>query len=161
MKFARRWHWAEWLGRTLGERIGAVTMSDEARAPVPTVVTWVPLHWTRRFRRGFDQAELMARGLARSLDLPARAALRRTRRTAAQSALHSQQARLRNVRAAFDARRLDLTDWRVILVDDVKTTGATLERCTRLLRRCGAERIEVAVAAVADPHMGRGRFQQA
>jgi ComF family protein len=115
------------------------------------LVTWVPLHLTRRLRRGFDQAQLMARIFARHTGLPLVPTLRRRRRTAPQSTLHANDARQRNVRDAFAARRIDLTDWHIVLIDDVKTSGATLTQCCRLLRNQGAARIDAAVATVADP----------
>ena len=76
--------------------------------------------------------------------------LRRTRFVRAQTAIAPTR-RYVNVRRSFGVRHLDLTGWSVWLVDDVKTTGATLTSCARLLRGAGARKINVAVVAVADP----------
>jgi len=148
MKFGRQWRWAPWFGAQLAEAIGKPL--DRRRV----VVVPVPLHWWRRFRRGFDQSHLMAEALAAANGWPLAPALRRTRHARAQSLLPPSQ-RLHNVRRCFAARPVDLTGCEVILVDDVKTTGATLSVCARALRKRGAKTIHVAVAAVADPR-GQG-----
>ncbi len=141
MKFARAWMWGYWLGGCL-----AHVVPDDARA----LVVPVPLHWTRRLRRGYDQAAMMAEGLARAKGWRMARPLKRVRRTKAQSRLHTQQARRDNVRRSFAARPTDLDGWCVWLVDDVKTSGATAGQCIKLLRRLGAARVNLAVAAVAD-----------
>jgi ComF family protein len=143
MKFGRGWGWAPWLGRQL-----AAVMPPDAGG----VVCPVPLHWTRRLRRGFDQSYLIAEAVAHAHRLPLVPILRRVRRTSPQSALTAQRHRRENVRNAFVSRPLDLGGRTVWLVDDVKTTGATAGQCARLLRRAGAGRIHLLVAAVADPH---------
>ena len=111
-------------------------------------VTWAPLHASRRRRRGFDQAELMARSIAAQLQLPLRGdLLRRGRPTAAQSALEA-SARARNIEGAFEAA--GIASRPVLLVDDVTTTGATLEAAARALRDAGAERVYALAVARED-----------
>lgn len=97
----------------------------------------VPLHWRRRRARGFNQAELTARELSRWTGLPIKKAwLRRIKDTVSQTGLTSRQ-RAENVRGAFRAHgKLDRK--RILLIDDVCTTGATLNACARTLRRAGA-----------------------
>lgn len=108
----------------------------------------VPLHPWRRVRRGFNQAD----DLARHLGVPVCRALWRTRATAPQAQLDPVQRR-RNVRAAFrlspfvDVSRLDAAH--VVLVDDVRTTGATLEACARALKRAGVRHVTAATVARA------------
>lgn len=148
MKFARGWMWARWLGVRL-----AHVVPDATRC----LVVPVPLHWTRRWCRGYDQAALIAEGLAQAKGWPMARVLRRVRRTKAQSGLHTQQARLDNVRLSFVTAPVDLSGWRVWLVDDVKTSGATAGQCAKLIRRQGATRVDLAVAAVADAK--RANFQ--
>ncbi len=144
MKFGREWTWARWLGGRLAERVGPAT--DETRV----VVVPVPMPWARRWRRGFNQASIMAEALAAARGWPPVEALRRTRHTVPQTAIAPSQ-RAANVRGSFTARPLDLAGWEVVLVDDVKTTGSTLGACARLLKQHGARSVHAAVAAVADP----------
>ncbi len=148
MKFGRQWRWAPWFGTQLAGAIG------KPLDPRRIIIAPVPLHWWRRSRRGFDQSSLMAEALADASGWPLVPVLRRTRHARPQSLLPPSQ-RLHNVRRCFAAHPVDLSGYEVILVDDVKTTGATLGVCARLLRKRGARTIHVAVAAVADPR-GQG-----
>ena len=106
----------------------------------------VPLSRTRLLWRRFNQSALLARELSRLTGLPFDPfVLRRTRRTRPQVGLTLDQRRL-NVRGAFaiSPRRAALVDGaRVVLVEDVVTTGATVEACARVLRRAGAARVDV------------------
>jgi ComF family protein len=107
------------------------------------VLVPVPLHRRRRRARGFNQAEELARGLG----LPVGGALKRVRPTASQTGLPAAQ-RHRNVREAFRLRwRASVRGLRVVLVDDVCTTGATLEACARVLREAGAADVRAVTAA--------------
>lgn len=113
----------------------------------PTVVLPVPLHWTRRLRRGFNQSEMLARHLARRLKVPCQSRwLRRIRRTHYQSSQPSPQARRDNVRGAFALRQgITLAGQVVVLVDDIYTTGATLIEAARILHSAKPARILAAV----------------
>lgn len=107
-------------------------------------VTAIPLHPWRRLRRGFDQAECIARPLADRLGLPYRSLLRRGRWTKPQTRLGRKQRRS-NLEGAFASRRH--FEGSVLLVDDVLTTGATVEAAALALRHAGATRIVVATVA--------------
>jgi ComF family protein len=137
------------LARPLGHavRAAAADLLEDADCVVP-----VPLHPWRRFRRGFNQGAL----LARHLDRPVVHALWRRHWTPPQAG-QGRGARVRNVRQAFAVSPLLLRRVRnrsidgriVVLVDDVRTTGATLEACAEALLRIGAAEVRaVAVAAV-------------
>jgi ComF family protein len=114
----------------------------------PDVVTAVPLHWLRRFKRGYNQSELVARTFADQAGLPFSDILVRRHWTAAQSRLSSSERR-RNLRKAFAISRshFQLQDKRVLLIDDVLTTGSTLAACTDKLLKAGAESVEVLTIA--------------
>jgi ComF family protein len=116
---------------------------DDAGCLIP-----VPLHSSRRRERGFNQAADLARQLARQLDLPVREALRRSRATVSQTGLPAAQ-RHRNVRDAFVATKVarELTGSTVVLIDDVSTTGATLEACARALKDAGVREVRALTAA--------------
>ncbi len=110
----------------------------------------VPLHWMRLFARRYNQAALLARALARRAGRPVAAdLLLRRRHTPSQGRLSPAQRR-RNVAGAFavkPSRRPLLEGRRVLLVDDVLTTGATASACARTLRRDGARAVDVLVLA--------------
>ena len=131
----------------LGSRLGAL-MAEKARRSVVEVdaVIPVPLHWRRRRKRGYDQAALLARPIAKSLGVPALLrGLRRVRNTTSQVELPFRE-RQRNVAGAFVASRLNGAG-RVLLVDDVRTTGATLESAAAALRAGGVSEVRTLVLA--------------
>ena len=109
----------------------------------------VPLHWTRRLLRGYNQSHLIARGLKHprariNTDLV------RIRRTQTQPVADTFSARARNVDGAFAVREgHPFTGKTVCLVDDIKTSGATLNECARTLKKAGAARVYALVLAVA------------
>jgi ComF family protein len=111
----------------------------------------VPLHWWRRWQRGYNQSDTLAHALAKALHRPFFPyGLRRLRQTPMQVGL-SVTKRRDNVRGAFSARRvLTIAGKTVLLVDDVMTTGSTAHEAARALRRAGAARIVVAVLARAE-----------
>jgi ComF family protein len=113
------------------------------------VIVPVPLHPSRLAERGFNQATLIACGIARRLGAPMCArALTRTRETATQAML-DRRMRAANVSGAFVAQN-PFANRKVLLVDDVRTTGATLRACEHAIRSAGASQVESAVVAQAD-----------
>jgi ComF family protein len=104
----------------------------------------VPLHWSRQWRRGFNQAHELAAGLG----LPVRGVLKRRRYTRSQTGLSADD-RCANVRAAFvlSRRAGPLDGLCVVVVDDVSTTGATLEACARVLKENGVGEVRTLTAA--------------
>jgi ComF family protein len=124
----------------------AIVRAIPAALSVDLVVP-VPLHPARLAARGYNQATLLARPVARALGVPlAAAAMERTRDTS-QQALLDRQARLANLTGAFVvAEPGRLAGRRVLLVDDVRTTGATLRACERVLRSEGADVVGAVVA---------------
>jgi ComF family protein len=132
---------AELIWQRCGERLGAAG---------PDLVVPIPIHWRRRWSRGTNSASLLAESLARRLHVPLGASvLRRRRDTPLQFSLPPSQ-RWPNVRGAFSVtRRYRLRAAHVLLVDDILTTGATCSEAARTLKRAGAARVTVAVAARA------------
>ena len=106
------------------------------------LVTWAPLHPQRLRERGYDQAELLARRVGELSGLTVEGTLEKVRATAVQSQAGKNEARKANVQGAYHPRPgLDLTGKRVVLVDDVATSGATLAECAAALREAGAESV--------------------
>jgi ComF family protein len=138
----------EGLAELVGELWAAATEA-RLRALAAHVVVPVPLHWRRRWGRGYNQSEALARPIAARLGLPCRpSCLRRVRHTPEQ-AKQTPAARQDNVRHAFRARGTLLRGQTVLLVDDVFTTGSTAAEAARALRQAGAGRVVVAVLARA------------
>ncbi|MEM9752741.1 MAG: phosphoribosyltransferase family protein [Planctomycetota bacterium] len=146
MKFQNRFVWAGWLGERLGEAMADHAWADDAEV----WVTGVPMPWRRRWWRGYNQAERMGRALAEVRGWRYAELLKRTRCPPPQTQV-APSYRAANVSASFVAEDVDLAGVRVVLVDDVLTSGATLRGCVRALQERGVGDISVAVAAVADP----------
>jgi ComF family protein len=108
--------------------------------PVETMVP-VPLGWMRRRTRGYNQSELLAGEISRITELPVeRHALRRRRQTSPQARQRDAVSRRENMRAAFEAGPRPASG-SVLLIDDVATTGATLDACARVLLEAGASEV--------------------
>jgi ComF family protein len=143
LKHGDQTHLATAFGRWM-RRIGA-EMLDDADLVVP-----VPLHWTRLFTRRYNQAALLARAIRAAGGPPvAPDWLLRRRRTPSQGRLGA-LARARNVRGAFALRPgREVRGKKLVVIDDVLTTGATAEECARVLRRAGAASVGVLTLARA------------
>lgn len=114
------------------------------------ILTWVPVSRLRRLKRGYDQAELLATALAKELDMPATAVLKKIRHTPPQSGLRNAAQRRANVLGAYAVHtRQSLAGKRILLLDDVLTTGATASECARVLITAGAKEVYFAAVAVA------------
>ena len=116
----------------------------------------VPLHWRRLFARRYNQAAVLAHALARHTATPvATGVLKRRRPTPSQGEMFSARARMKNVAGAFAVAKTDrpkLDGKRIVLVDDVLTTGATLSACAKTLLRSGAAAVSfITLARVVRP----------
>lgn len=130
------------LGGVLG---GALITSAQYNQLEDFIVVPVPLHAQRLAKRGFNQAELLARVLTRQLHWPQEQLLVRDKDTATQTNLTRGQRRV-NVQGAFACRK-NLEGKKVLLIDDVITTGATLEECAAVLKNAGARQVWALVVA--------------
>ena len=138
-----------WALPDLAELLAECVRSEYAGLRFDVVLP-VPLHWRRRWSRGYNQSELLAEETARRLGCPMEAgAIRRVRFTSTQTRLTAKERR-RNVQKAFlphPVRGKRLKNRRVLLVDDVMTTGATVDACARAARRCAVRSVHVATVA--------------
>jgi ComF family protein len=136
-------------GEVLAEAVAdtwAQTLGPKLRELRPDVVVPIPLHWFRRWQRGFNQSEVLAGTVARMLGVPCRGGwLKRVRHTPKQTSLTPTQRR-ENVKGAFRVSRLSRWQRRtVLLIDDVLTTGSTAHEAAKVVQRAGAGRVVVAV----------------
>jgi competence protein ComFC len=146
LKFER----IEPLGRWFAGRLAEIARREKLAADV---VVPVPLHRQRERERGYNQADLIARPLARKLGLPYRAVLLVRTKPRPDKHILSLEERWDSVRGAFATRPgTQVDNLRVLLVDDVMTTGATLDACARTLRGAGAKSVIGLTVARAARH---------
>ncbi len=140
----------KFLCRTLNDMVATRTSLKELVHGVDMIVP-VPLHWYKKFHRGFNQSELLSRGIQRHFLKPVSARnLCRTKNTVSQTYL-SKSKRQENVHNAFMVKHPDLfTGKTVMLVDDVLTTGVTASECARKLKDAGAGTVHLVVLAIAN-----------
>lgn len=135
-KFGGRWHYS---------RVYAQWMWDclRSRESVPfDCITWVPISRLRYLRRGYDQSGRLARGVAGHSGLPRKPLLEKIRNNPAQSGTHSAEERRENTQGVYRLRRgAEVRGKRILLVDDIITTGSTLEEASRVLHEAGAAEV--------------------
>lgn len=140
-KFGNARHYASPYGRLLAMRI-------RQDLPEPDVITWVPISPKRLRERGFDQVELLAKAVSAELEIEAVPMLDKFRENKANSSLTSPEERRANVLGVYrPVSPKQICGKRVLLLDDIVTTGATASECARVLLTAGAE--EVLFAAIA------------
>jgi len=145
-KFHRNVHMGYYLCRKMSDFISEQGEMFEPLRKADALVP-VPLHPFRFLRRGFNQSEMIAREASGALGVPVLPCLARTRHTRPQSLLKAEE-RIENVQGAFAVKKkYDLPGMRLVVVDDVMTTGATVNECSRVLGEAGAEEVHVLTAA--------------
>jgi ComF family protein len=134
----------DWMAHTVGVHRETALMFGSNPLIVP-----VPLHPSRLRERDYNQAALLARRIAIASAMPLEeSALIRVRRTGSQVKTHTRTERLDNMRGAFETpRTASVADRDIVLIDDVYTTGATLEDCARALKEAGARSVSAIVLA--------------
>lgn len=150
-KYRGAWRTARAMGEWYGRHLRESGLYDSVEVVVP-----LPLHPIKRCRRGYNQSEYIAEGIAEQLGVPVdRHSVRRVRNTASQ-ALKPRRERAGNVEDAFAVRRPErLAGRHILLVDDVMTTGSTLLSCAaEILRAAPGCRISIAALAVSQRELG-------
>jgi ComF family protein len=136
--------------RSLQKPLGRMLSLALPREEQVDLVIPVPMHWWRKWNRGFNQAELLARVVARRTGIPVARALKRGRSTLAQAGLTLAQRR-ENLTGVFRVSASNRIEGRrVLLVDDVFTTGATASACAAALKRAGARSVVLLTLARVD-----------
>ena len=129
------------LGNMAAEKLAAGSFQ-------PDIISYTPLHWTRYLLRGYNQAELLAMEIGRNTHIPVARLLKRTKFTRQQARLKRGE-RIRNMHKAFKAVDPEkIRGKRILLIDDVLTTGATLSSATEELLKAGAAEVNIFVLAV-------------
>lgn len=135
---------------TLAGPLGRMLIRCAPRDVSFDCVIAMPMHWWKRWNRGFNQAELLARPVAKRLHIPISRQLRRKRVTKAQAGLSEAQRRA-NLKGSFSIRRPEqIAGKRILLIDDVFTTGATLREAAATLKRAGAAHVSTLTLARVD-----------
>ena len=146
-KFCRARHYAPVYGRMLAMRLQQLYPDGF------DLLTWVPVSRMRRFTRGYDQVELLAEAVGHELGMTPVCTLRKIRHNRPQSRIDGQAERRANVLGAY--RLTDsgsLQGKRVLLLDDIITTGATAGECARMLLTAGAKEVHCGLVAAARKH---------
>lgn len=142
-KFYHCRSYAPFYGRILAVKLQSAKMDDF------DILTWVPVSRLRRFTRGYDQSELLANAVAKELGVSAAACLVKTRHNRAQSSLRKAFQRRANVMGAYKVLcPEEIKDKRILLLDDIITTGATASECAKTLLAAGARQVHFAAVAV-------------
>lgn len=143
-----KFHGARNLARGYG-RMLAMTVAREYPEGFD-VLTWIPVSPMRRLRRSYDQVELIARAVGKELGMKPVPLLRKVRHNPAQSGLHDAEARRKNVQGVYRIRTgASIEGRRILLLDDILTTGATAGEAARVLREAGAKEVHCAAMAAA------------
>ena len=141
-KFGRRRTHSQVYGRLM-----AMSLYDSLAKDVD-LLCWVPVHWLRKHKRGYDQSELIARIIGKELSLPVVRGLKKIRNNAEQSGIEGIAQRKANVSGVYRVCNTSkILGKRILLIDDVVTTGSTASECAKMLLIAGAK--EVYLAAVA------------
>ena len=144
-KFSGRRNYAPTYGRVLAMKLQAEDLCDF------DILTYVPIACLRRLSRGYDQVELLCNEVGSQLGLTSVCTLRKIRNTPPQSGIKDVSRRRANVLGAYKATCPEaVRGKRVLLLDDVITTGATVSECARVLLTAGAKEIFCACIAVTD-----------
>lgn len=125
-------------------RLLAIKLLDEKH----DIITWVPISTARRFKRGYDQSQLLAKALTKELNIPAVGTLKKVRNTKPQSTLTEAAQRRANILGVYKVKNKDaIAGKRILLLDDVVTTGATASECAKTLLTAGAAEVQLAAIA--------------
>ena len=143
-KFNNVRSYADGYGRMLGMKI----LEDLEQ---PDLLTWIPVSARRKRRRGYDQVELIARAVSRETGIPCSRLLRKIRDNRAQSSLEKAEQRRANVLGAYRAAE-GVAGKKILLLDDILTTGATASECARVLLTAGAKEVTFAAVAAGRNH---------
>ena len=143
-KFGRRRHYCDVYGRLLAMKLsGHLTQGID-------LIGWVPISPLRKLKRGYDQSELLCRAVGKELGIPVVQILKKIRHTKPQSTIQGAAQRRANIAGAYKViAPQNFADKRILLIDDVVTTGSTVSECAKTLLYAGAREIHFAAVAAS------------
>lgn len=146
LKYDKKFQIGIFLGRSLGKHFKSQFQSWNINLIIP-----IPLHHLKKAERGFNQSYYIAKGISKATNIPVKARIvKRVRFTQSQTTMTLKE-REENVEGAFKVQKPEkLKGKNVLLIDDVMTTGATINECGRVLLNAGANRVYASTAALAD-----------
>lgn len=134
------------LARFLGRAMATLIRTDHYLKNAEMIIP-VPLFWWKYLKRGYNQAALLVDNISLEANITNSKVLKRIKHTKSQTKL-SENARIKNILNAFQVKKNGIQGKRVILVDDVMTTGVTINECAKVLKRAGANKVYSCVAAI-------------
>ncbi len=135
LKFSGKQHYGSAFGRLLAMKL----LEENVTADV---ITWVPVSRKRKKKRGYDQAEEIAKAVGKEIGIPVKGLLRKIRHNSAQAQIHDYKNRMDNVANVYAVMETgEVHGKRILLIDDVITTGATLSECSKILSMAGARSV--------------------
>lgn len=143
-----KFYGARWQAPAYGRLLAMVVAQNHPQGF--DLLTWVPISTRRKLARGFDQVELLAKTVGRELEMVPTPTLKKIRHNRPQASLSTQDQRRANVLGAYRVRNPELVAGkRILLLDDILTTGATAGECARMLLTMGAKEVHCAAVAAA------------
>lgn len=144
-KFYNNRHYAAAYGRLLAMRILSDIPSDI------DILTWVPISRKKKFRRGYDQVQLLAEEVGKQLGMQPIPLIKKIKNTKTQSTIREQAARRANVLGVYQVKSPEMVrNKKILLLDDIITTGATISECAKTLMLSGAENVYCATIAASN-----------
>lgn len=142
-----KFHDKSWRGAVYAALLAPYVQKE---FPDAEIIAWVPLSRRSQKDRGYDQSELVAKELSKCLDIPCEKLLQKVHDTQQQSRLENPEERRANVLGAYEVKQKAAVEGKtILLVDDVVTTGSTIEECSRVLLTAGAKAVHCAALAQA------------
>jgi ComF family protein len=133
----KRWKYDSY--KQAGDRLSVLLTAASSLVPPDAVISYVPIHWTRRLSRGFNQSQQLAALFCKQYDFNYQSTLKRIRPTGRQ-AKRKRHERLTALRGAFEVVG-DVRGQTIVIIDDVFTTGSTLHECAKVLKAAGAKEV--------------------
>ena len=142
-KYAGRREYARFYGEQIVRRLGRTIRGWKPDALIP-----VPVHSSRKRERGYNQAEVLAEEIGKKMDIPVERRLLKRVKTTMPQKLLDDKGRQNNLKRAFKISRNDVKLKIIVMIDDIYTTGSTIDACAAVLKSAGVEKVYYITAAI-------------